>query len=301
MFNIFGKPRENKPTPPWVMWLMIGVVVYALIAHQRKPTEDAPNTIHESINKASKELSLKRFVNIDEYKNKVFPGYASALRIKDVTVGKGMPVICGQKVSIAYETSLADGTVIDSSASKEKPFVFQVGKDKVLPALMQGVLGMQAGGKRSIIAPSNLAYGSEAFAREGVPPGASVKLDMELLENTPLLADLAETSYRTFDTVAGKGLSASCGSEAKLHLTLWHLDGKKLFSTKDKGGQPIAIIPGTSTVFLGLEQGVIGMSPGGVRTLIVPPGFQKTLYGNKPSIDFPFPKQQTVLVDIELE
>jgi hypothetical protein len=37
-----------------------------------------------------------------------------------------------------------------------------------------------------------------------------------------------------------------------------------------------------------------------VRTLVVPPPFQKTMNGNPAAIDFPFPENQTVLVDIEL-
>ena len=87
-------------------------------------------------------------------------------------------------------------------------------------------------------------------------------------------------------------------SRAKSQVTVWSVDGKKLFSTKDKG-QPLTFTPGKSEVFLGLEQGVIGMAAGEMRTLIVPPGFQKAMDGNPPTTDFLLPKDQTVLVDVE--
>jgi hypothetical protein len=73
--------------------------------------------------------------------------------------------------------------------------------------------------------------------------------------------------------------------------------GNKLFSTP--ADKPLTFTPGKSEVFLGLEQGIIGMARGAKRTLVVPPVLQKTLLGNAPTIDFPLPKEQTVLVDVE--
>jgi len=69
-----------------------------------------------------------------------------------------MEVRQGDKVKIHYTGKLRDGTVFDSSVSKE-PIQFVVGAGQVILGFDQGVLGMCANEKKTIEIPMDKAYG----------------------------------------------------------------------------------------------------------------------------------------------
>lgn len=286
---MFSRNRPPKtPTPNWVTWIIIGFVIFALISNNHK------GAVHKSIEQASQNLAPEKLFHIEEYK-KLF-AYGETPRINDIAPGEGTPVICGQQVKIAYNAFLSDGTAIGAKASKDEPLTFHAGTDEAIPALAQSVIGMKPGGKRSMVSPANMAYDSKGHAREDVPKGTSVRFEIELLGVTPKLPDIEASPFRITNVSSGNGPAVACNDTIKIHATLWGIDGKKLYTTRDKG--PITFTPGKSEVAIGLEQGVIGMAAGGVRTLIIPPAFQKTMNGNAPTVQLPFPKNQTVLVDV---
>lgn len=293
----FGKKRTSEPTPPWLKWLVIVFILMGLAGSLKKGSPDAPNKMQEAFHQMSTSLEPAKFSNFETYKNKVLPSN-SGLRMEEQKQGEGQPAVCGQEVSLAYSTWLDEHTSINDSASEDKPLTFRIGSGTVPKALELGVVGMKAGGERILNAPAELAYGAEKFARSDVPPKASVRFQVRLLSMHPTLPDPAASPYRILPVRSAYGPDITCGAAAKVKVTLWALDGKKLYPTQVEQG-PITFTPGQSEVFLGLEQGVIGMTPGSTRTLIVPPAWQKTMNGNAPALDFPFPKDQTVLVDIE--
>lgn len=286
MYNPFKK-REQKPTPPWVMWVLIGGVVFAFISnHSRAPGEKPP---FERTSRYVKDRPDLRSV-----KDRLLP--ASLIpSLKDVKEGEGVPAICGQTVKIAYRATLADDTVIEE-ATKDAPLTFTLGDKSVMPIFERIASGMKPGGTREINNGYNLSYGLDAFKRESVPSGSNVKFSVELLSTAPAIP--SDAPYRVFDTQAGSGNMLVCGGKAKAQVTLWSLEGKKIYASAD-AGKPIEFTIGKSEVFLGLEQGVIGMLQGGARTMIVSPPLQKTLNGSPAAVAFPFPRNQTVLVDVE--
>ncbi len=295
---MFFSKREKPPTPSWLKWLLIGFFLFAVLTHQQKGTPDKPNTFRQTVDSAAKELSPARLINFNEYKEKIFPSYVAALRLKDNELGKGLPAVCGQEATITYQAFL-DEKPMEDSATAEKPLTFVIGEHAVMPVFEQGVIGMQPGGKRSLVAPSNLAYGAKGFARDDVPPNAMARFEVTLLGVSPPLPSPDESPYRIANVGAGGGTPILCGEPIKAHIIVWGTDGKKLYDTREGGKDPIAFTPGKSEVFLGLEQGVIGMVPGATRTLIVPPTFQKLMRGDKPATQIPLPENQTVLVDVE--
>lgn len=62
---------------------------------------------------------------------------------------------------------------------------------------------------------------------------------------------------------------AKMGTRAKIHYTVKLQDGKTIGSSK--GGQPLSFTMGRGKIFKVLEQGIIGMKTGDVRTIDIAP------------------------------
>lgn len=287
--------KRNQSANAAMNWIIIATVGLAFINHMG--AKDV--SITDAIPDAAINMADKTIVDLKEYKNTILPAEPTVLTIQDVKLGEGAHALCGQTVKLAYEAATTDGEPIEDSASKSAPFVFTLGNKKALPAFEEGIEGMQIGGIRKLTAPASMAYGAEGFGREKIPLNHTIVFTAELLDITPRLPAPDTTSFRYVDVQQGAGPEVTCGSATKVHLTVWGTDGSKLFTTHGEDTPPLTITPGSSTHFLGLEDSVIGMMPGGFRTVIVPPLFQKTLHGARETLEIPFPKGQTVLVDIE--
>jgi peptidylprolyl isomerase len=64
----------------------------------------------------------------------------------------------GDQVSVHYTGTLKDGTVFDSSRSRE-PLEFQLGIGQVIAGFDQAVEGMSIGETRRVVIPPDQAYG----------------------------------------------------------------------------------------------------------------------------------------------
>jgi FKBP-type peptidyl-prolyl cis-trans isomerase len=284
---MFFRKRTPNPTPPWVTWLVIGFVIFAVFSNQHKGGQ-----VNKTVQTESKNLAPSKLLHFDDYK-KVF-AYDDYLQIKELSPGQGTPVICGQQVKIAYTASLTDGTALQDQASKEAPLTFRAGSAETITGLSRGVIGMQPGSKRGVVVPASMTSG---LKDSNHPQSAPVFFTIELMEASPKLPDIDASPFRITNVRTGAGPIIACNETAHIHVTLWSVDGKKLYSSRDK--EPLSITPGQSNVAIGVEQGVLGMAPGSVRTLIIPPAFQKTMNGNASKISLPFPVNQTVLMDVE--
>jgi peptidylprolyl isomerase len=105
----------------------------------------------------------------------------SGLEYTDETIGTGAMPVAGQHVSVLYVGTLQDGTKFDSSVDPHAPFTFQIGKGEVIKGWDEGVMSMHVGGKRKLIIPPQLAYGSRG-AGGVIPPNATILFEVELLE-----------------------------------------------------------------------------------------------------------------------
>ncbi|MCX2723080.1 FKBP-type peptidyl-prolyl cis-trans isomerase [Roseibium salinum] len=103
------------------------------------------------------------------------------LQIRDIEKGIGEEANVGETVVVHYTGWLMDGTKFDSSLDRGEPFSFTLGERKVIPGWEKGVEGMQVGGKRELIIPPDMAYGSRG-AGGIIPPDATLKFEIELLE-----------------------------------------------------------------------------------------------------------------------
>ena len=102
------------------------------------------------------------------------------LVINDEKIGDGVEALAGKLVTVHYTGRLTDGTKFDSSVDRNQPFRFMLGVGQVIKGWDDGVQGMKVGGKRTLIIPSNMAYG-ERGAGAVIPPNATLEFDVELI------------------------------------------------------------------------------------------------------------------------
>jgi peptidylprolyl isomerase len=105
---------------------------------------------------------------------------ASGLQITDVVVGEGEEAAAGRTVSVNYRGTLQNGREFDSSYGRG-PFSFPLGAGRVIKGWDEGVAGMKVGGKRQLVIPPDLAYGSRG-AGGVIPPDATLLFEVDLLE-----------------------------------------------------------------------------------------------------------------------
>jgi peptidylprolyl isomerase len=104
----------------------------------------------------------------------------SGLSYEDILVGKGEVPQSGDKVVIEYTGRLENGVKFDSSRDRGEPFTFPVGLGRVIEGLEDGISTMKVGGKRKLIIPPRLAYGTRGVPGL-IPPGATLLFDVELV------------------------------------------------------------------------------------------------------------------------
>lgn len=107
---------------------------------------------------------------------------ASGLRYEDISVGEGVQAQGrGDTVKVHYTGWLEDGTKFDSSVDRGDPFSFPLDVGYVIKGWDEGVQGMCTGGKRKLIVPSELGYGSHG-AGDVIPPNSTLIFEVELLD-----------------------------------------------------------------------------------------------------------------------
>jgi FKBP-type peptidyl-prolyl cis-trans isomerase FkpA len=104
----------------------------------------------------------------------------SGLRYQDLAKGDGAEATAGKTVQVHYTGWLPNGEKFDSSRDRNEPFNFTLGAGQVIAGWDEGVAGMKVGGRRKLVIPPDLAYGT-AGAPPDIPPGATLVFDIELL------------------------------------------------------------------------------------------------------------------------
>jgi FKBP-type peptidyl-prolyl cis-trans isomerase len=106
-------------------------------------------------------------------------GGTGTLVVEDLVAGTGATAAAGDTVSVHYVGTFTNGTVFDSSYSRNQPFAFRVGAGQVIAGWDQGVPGMKVGGKRRLTIPPSLAYGSTGAGP--IPPNSTLVFEIDLL------------------------------------------------------------------------------------------------------------------------
>ena len=104
----------------------------------------------------------------------------SGLQYEDMITGTGTEAKSGNKVKVHYVGTLTDGTKFDSSVDRGQPFEFDLGAGRVIKGWDEGVAGMKIGGKRKLVIPPDLGYGSRSVGK--IPANSTLIFEVELLD-----------------------------------------------------------------------------------------------------------------------
>jgi len=105
---------------------------------------------------------------------------ADGLGVGDIVVGTGPGAAAGQRLTVQYTGWLQNGTMFDSSRTRNQPFPLTLGNHEVIQGWDEGLQGVKAGGKRRLVIPPALGYGANG-AGGVIPPNATLVFDIEVV------------------------------------------------------------------------------------------------------------------------
>lgn len=151
------------------IFLIIGTVIIlgGLFVLNKKQDNKSPNS-------ASEPLTTQPLSNQSSATS------SAQLKIEDLRVGDGAEVTPGDTVQINYTGTLENGTKFDSSYDRGQPFETKIGVGQVIKGWDEGVVGMKVGGKRKLIIPPDLGYGSRVVGL--IPASSTLIFEVELLD-----------------------------------------------------------------------------------------------------------------------
>jgi len=120
---------------------------------------------------------IKNFLDCNEEAKQTDSG----LVYYEMKEGDGAMPTLQSTVEVHYHGTLTDGTVFDSSVDRGQTISFPLGG--VIRGWQEGLQLMKEGGKATLLCPADIAYG-EAGSGEVIPPGATLKFEVELFKVT---------------------------------------------------------------------------------------------------------------------
>lgn len=247
-------------------------------------------------------------------------------------VGTGALVAeAGDTVVIRYtgylynSTTKGKGDKVMSSADLGGTFTFTVGVGSsagggvVTAGWDRALLGMRAGGTRTAILPTSLAYNNagviaartvNGVAYPAIPVYSALVFDFEMVSVTKAViipSVPAPTVTTIFAEQVGTGtVAVTSGQTVTVRYTGWLYDGTRetrkgivQFDSNVTAATPLTVrvgaTSGANVVVPGFSTGIIGMKTGGKRTVIIPPDQAYGAAGNGN-----VPPNATLVFDIEL-
>ncbi|KAM8795148.1 peptidyl-prolyl cis-trans isomerase FKBP10 [Eudromia elegans] len=189
-----------------------------------------------------------------------------ALQRLEVPAACGRRAAAGDFVRYHYNGTLMDGTLFDSSYSRNHTYDTYIGKGYIIPGMDQGLQGVCMGERRRVVVPPHLAYG-ESGAGDKIPGSAVLVFDVHVIDfHNPADPVQIEILHRP----EGCNVTSRPRDFVCYHYNCSLLDGTRLFSSHDYEA-PQEVTLGTNKVIEGLNRGLLDMCVGERRVLIVPP------------------------------
>ena len=128
---------------------------------------------------AKKAANAKKIAEVE----KNFPGFAvdsNGIYWKTKKAGNGVKIGGRKNVACEYKGYLVNGTVFDKSAGRG-PLEFVTASGQMIPGFDIMVQDMSLGEKRTVVIPSDLAYGDQGYPGV-IPGGAYIAFDIEVVK-----------------------------------------------------------------------------------------------------------------------
>jgi len=244
---------------------------------------------------------------------------ASGLNYANDSLGTGRAAKFGDLVSVHFRAwvikdstniykdwskdSTRQASTIGSSIDFGQPVKFKLGDSAFIKGVDEGIVGMKVGGTRTIIIPSNKAYGEMGFGP--VPPNSSLKVVINLVDVKDIVVakswDIDSTKIVTSNSglkyvilQSGMGEKADSADLVTVHYTGFLSDGK-IFDSSVERDEPFKFRLKLQPVIPGWEEGVKLLGKGGKAKLIIPPALG---YGAMPVGSIP--PNSTLIFDVEV-
>lgn len=194
---------------------------------------------------------------------------------EDIVVGKptrfspkARPVEKGDTLWVIYTGRFKDGKVFDTNDPKQKEgaklFSFTVGVGQVIAGWDEGFIGMLPGGERKLSVPFAKGYNDRELPN--IPKYSDLYFDVKLIDYVKFDEML---TYGMFDKKVGSGKAVVKDSKVTVHTIITDCAGNMLEDTRKT--KPVVFQLGKEETFPVIEDGLLGMRPGGIRELSVPP------------------------------
>lgn len=205
----------------------------------------------------------------------------TTLVITDLTPGTGEAAKAGDTVIVHYVgVRSADGTEFDNSYDRGQPFPVVLGQGGVIQGWDDGLVGAQAGGRRQLDIPSDLAYGDQDKG-DIIKAGDALTFVIDIVSVVPGVdpADAPQgdvepavgtTKVAFEDLTPGDGAALAEGDNAVVHLVAYRGDTGKAINSTWESGQSQTIPIDAAQTLPGLVEGLVGMKVGGRRQIIIP-------------------------------
>jgi peptidylprolyl isomerase len=86
----------------------------------------------------------------------------TALLSKDIVTGTGTAIAKGDTISADYQLTTWSNDQMVQQSFGSQPFSTPIGVGQVIPGWDQGLIGQKANGRRLLVVPPSLGYGSQA-------------------------------------------------------------------------------------------------------------------------------------------
>ncbi|MDX6594625.1 MAG: peptidylprolyl isomerase [Solirubrobacterales bacterium] len=124
-------------------------------------SSDSSSSSTQSTSASSSEVST----NLKAKPKVTVPGAPAPKKLEEneIVEGSGAEAKTGDEVTVQYVgVGYDSGEEFDASWGRE-PFSFPLGAGEVIAGWDKGVAGMKVGGRRELVIPANLAYGSAGY------------------------------------------------------------------------------------------------------------------------------------------
>jgi FKBP-type peptidyl-prolyl cis-trans isomerase len=243
----------------------------------------------------------------------------SGLKYNEVKVGTGAEAKTGNLVEIHFKgwiikdssnlysdwsvDSTKKADLIADSYAMNQPMKFVLGTESFIKGSEEGIVGMKAGGQRTIVIPSNCAYGSQGMGP--VPPNSNIRVLVELVSakeaTTAKMWDVDSTLFKTTASglkyaiiKEGEGDFVTKEKQTTVHYTGFLLDGTRFDSSVERD-EPFTFVAGVGQVIPGWDEGVQLMKKGSKAKFIVPANLA---YGDRDLGKIP--PNSTLIFDVEV-